>query len=317
MILILCMACACAAAETADPVTENMPSAGLTFTRPAAMNDTEGIVGTDGALRINDQLFYAYWYYCAGTQEEFEAILDGDPGAQEGRVDTLFYVFSVGGGRGFTALNDYTNAFSADEAVEIGKAEDWTFYLYMTCNQEFAGGVEQKYADEYMALCGMKDEIASAFTCSIPVSEDEALAGQVIEFSTLDLDGNPVSSEELFAQHEITMVNIWATWCMPCVGELAELQALHTRFLEKDCAVVGMMTESDLEEAKRLITENGITYPMIYEPDNMIVPYQAIPTSFFVNRKGEYIGSWIVGAAPDQYEPALDRLLEQIRNVNP
>ena len=317
MILMLCSACICAAAEENGPLNEELPEAGLVFTYPKAMTEAEGIIETDGAIQLSDGLYYTYWYYCGATQEEYEAILNGDPEAPENRAALLFYVFSVGDNRDFSAITEYANDLSPENAITIGKAEDWTFYLYMTYDPDFPSCLEKKYADEYTALCGMEDEIAAAFAYSAPVDEDTALAGRKIEFETTDLDGNPVSSGELFGQHEITMVNVWATWCGPCVGELAELEALYTRLLGKDCAVVGMLTDQDLEEAKRLIADNGITYPVILAPDDLIVSCPAIPTSFFVDRNGIYQGKRIVGAMPDEYEPAVDKLLDSLKQANP
>ena len=57
----------------------------------------------------------------------------------------------------------------------------------------------------------------------VPVVPGEGLVGKTLSFETTDLDGNTVKSEDLFAQHELTMVNIWTTWCGPCKGELAGL----------------------------------------------------------------------------------------------
>ena len=46
-------------------------------------------------------------------------------------------------------------------------------------------------------------------------------------FEGKDLDGNPVKSDELFSANAVTVVNFWFTTCNPCVGELAELDALN------------------------------------------------------------------------------------------
>ena len=58
------------------------------------------------------------------------------------------------------------------------------------------------------------------------------LVGKTIHFETKNIDGNPIKSEDLFSTHDVTMVNIWATWCGPCKKELKELGNLHRR-LEK------------------------------------------------------------------------------------
>ena len=136
--------------------------------------------------------------------------------------------------------------------------------------------------------------------------------GQVIRFEALDLDGNPVSAADLFAQNEITMINIWATWCGPCIGELAELQKLHSRSQEKGCGVVGLLIDNDLSEARKLIAKNGVAYPVLRAPANLnsIFPVDAYPTTYFVNREGEILSAPVVGAYMDQYRDRLAALLD-------
>ena len=59
-------------------------------------------------------------------------------------------------------------------------------------------------------------------------------------FEGKDLDGNTVKSSELFAKNAVTVVNFWFTTCNPCVGELAELDALNKELAEKGGALIGV-----------------------------------------------------------------------------
>ena len=158
----------------------------------------------------------------------------------------------------------------------------------------------------------MAEEIASGYAFTVPFNEYSFMDGKIIRLLVTDLDGNPVSSEEIFAGNRVTMINIWATWCGPCVGELAELQEIHTRFREKDCGIVGLLIDTDVEEARRLISENGITYPVYLAPEKLFnyIPFEAVPTSLFVDRNGAFLGTKLVGANPELYESALEPLLE-------
>ncbi len=321
--LALCAGCLCAAAESA-PTVQEMPVSGLSFTVPQAFEDARGGILTDGAIQLDTKLYVTYWYYSAADMEEMKRLAAENPEELQARFGLLFFVFSVGGGKEFADVCDAVGSaldfgITTENTQEIGQAEGWKFYLCMNPQPGFPGEVEKEYADEYAALMDMKDEIASAFTFSVPFNEDGSMDGKVIRFEATDLEGNPVSSEELFAQHEVTMVNIWATWCGPCVGELAELQAIHTRFLEKDCGVLGLMIDSDTEAAVRLIAENGITYPVVLAPETFssVFPFEAVPTSFYVDRNGAFLGTKIQGAQPDLYESALEPLLEQVKQANP
>ena len=146
-------------------------------------------------------------------------------------------------------------------------------------------------------------------------AEETAWDGLV--FETTDLDGNPVTAQELFSAHTVTMVNVWASWCPPCVRELPELQRLSGEFAEKNCAIVGFLIDGDeaqgLADAKARLQEAGVTYTILLPCDelNEIFSVQAVPTSFFVDSAGHLVGEPIVGAYVDGYTAALDAAIAQ------
>lgn len=136
-------------------------------------------------------------------------------------------------------------------------------------------------------------------------------------FVTTDLDGNAVTSAEIYAGNRITMINFWATWCPPCVGELAELAEVHSRLREMGCGVVGILMDSydpeGLEAAKTLMAQNGTNYPVLAlseELYGLTRVISAIPTTVFVDSSGILVGKPIVGALVDQYVPTVKALLE-------
>ncbi|MDO4409124.1 MAG: TlpA disulfide reductase family protein, partial [Eubacteriales bacterium] len=90
-------------------------------------------------------------------------------------------------------------------------------------------------------------------------------AASAISFETTDLDGNVVKSADLFKGHRLTMVNIWGTFCGPCIDEMPELEKLNYRLKQKDCAIVGIVCDVESPEdsetigaAKSLIDEIGV-----------------------------------------------------------
>ena len=136
-----------------------------------------------------------------------------------------------------------------------------------------------------------------------------------LDFTTQDFDGNTVTAQEIFSAHEYTMVNIWAAWCGPCVGELPELEELSRDFADKDCAIVGYLVDgydgSELADAKKIASQAGLTYLNIIPGDKMdrVFDVYAVPTSFFVDRNGHVVGEKIEGAWPEGYTQQLKELL--------
>ena len=57
--------------------------------------------------------------------------------------------------------------------------------------------------------------------------------GSSISFQTTDLDGNAVDSKDLFAKNKITMINIWGTYCGPCVEEMPEIEVISKEYADK------------------------------------------------------------------------------------
>ena len=306
--MLLVAGCVCAAAEE-EKVTTDMPVAGLRMAWPQAFNQTKGAVMADGVSYLDHGIYYAYWYYCAAAPDEARQLIA--KGSQRLRSDFMFYTFSVGEDMDVSEtvrlLNGQGFGIHAEDLVLLGEADTWKFYLCMAFNPDFASLVEPEYAEEYASLCGMKEEIAAAFSCYVPFNEYGDLSGRVIQIKGEDLDGRPVSLEELFGEHAVSLVNVWATWCGPCVSELPALQAIYARNLENDCGVIGLMIDQDIEEARALIRENGITYPIVLVPREfaMIFPYSAVPTTFYVDRGGTFLETKFTGAYPDMYEDVL------------
>lgn len=103
------------------------------------------------------------------------------------------------------------------------------------------------------------------------------------DFQGKDLDGKEVNSSELFSGNTVTVVNFWFTTCKPCVGELADLDALNQELAQKGGAVVGINAftldgdEGAIAEAKEILSKreqpiriSGLTptaMPVVLPPD--------------------------------------------------
>ena len=141
-----------------------------------------------------------------------------------------------------------------------------------------------------------------------------------ISFESTDLDGNVISSEELFAENPVTMVNVWGTFCGPCIEEMPEIEQINKEYAEQGAAVCGLvcdMPEGDdslLQDALDIIDETGVTYLNLYWSSDMEsqLNVTAVPTTFFVDSEGNLLGEPIVGADPDSYREALDEYLAQV-----
>ena len=142
-------------------------------------------------------------------------------------------------------------------------------------------------------------------------------------FEGKDLDGNTVKSDELFSGNAVTVVNFWFTTCNPCVGELAELDALNKELAEKGGSLIGVNTftldgdEAAISEAKDVLDKKGATYQNVYfdsdgEAGKFTTNIFAYPTTYVVDRSGNIVGEPIVGAITEKKQAeTLQKLIEQ------
>ena len=142
-------------------------------------------------------------------------------------------------------------------------------------------------------------------------------------FEGKDLDGNTVKSDELFSGNAVTVVNFWFTTCNPCVGELAELDALNEELAEKGGSLIGVNTftldgdEEAISEAKDVLAKKGATYQNVYfdsdgEAGKFTTNIFAYPTTYVVDRNGNIVGEPIVGAITEKKQAeTLQKLIEQ------
>ena len=189
--------------------------------------------------------------------------------------------------------------------------------------------IEEKYpeaaqesTDGAMSVPAGNDTTTPPDDGSMQKSDD----GSMQKFPTFegkDLDGNTVKSDELFSANAVTVVNFWFTTCNPCVGELAELDALNKELAEKGGSLIGVTTftldgdEAAISEAKDVLAKKGATYQNVYfnsdgEAGKFTTNIFAYPTTYVVDRNGNIVGEPIVGAITEKNQAeTLQKLIDQ------
>lgn len=304
---------------------------GIRIAYPDDFINTKGLLDVYSSIMDDDSGVYMTYFNYTGVTEEWveEAFNVEEPSPEDeekygNSVATLTYVFAIDGNRGVDELIDYLNEDNPDITLtkesfkEIGKAEDCTFFRMYEFDKMQAENLEEGFKEEFEALYDELGELLEKAEYFKPVPPFEGLVGTKIEFETTDIDGNPITSDEIFSKHEVTMVNVWATWCTWCIYELPELNEINKRLEAKDCAIVGLVgdgtDEGTIAEAKQLLKENGDEYLNILPWDGALTDAfpmdQGWPTSFFVDREGKIVSTPVVGAAIETYEMVIDQILE-------
>ena len=206
-------------------------------------------------------------------------------------------------------FTDKEYAWLKESATEISNIEN-----KLTELEEKYPEIMQKSMDGDMSMPAGSD------TSTPP---DDGSMQKFPAFEGKDLDGNTVKSDELFSGNTVTVVNFWFTTCNPCVGELAELDALNKELAEKGGSLIGVNTftldgdEAAISEAKDVLAKKGATYQNVYfdsdgEAGKFTTNIFAYPTTYVVDRSGNIVGEPIVGAITEKKQAeTLQKLIDQ------
>lgn len=131
---------------------------------------------------------------------------------------------------------------------------------------------------------------------------NETLKGGFDSFVMRDFDGNEYT-EDALKGHKVTMINIWGTFCGPCIREMPELEEISEMYDEKDLKLIGLpgdlygpdgiVDEDQVAKALDIMDKTGVKYTMLI-PSMEIEAWvmgrvRFYPTTIFVDKNGEHI----------------------------
>ncbi len=147
-------------------------------------------------------------------------------------------------------------------------------------------------------------------------------------FKTTDLDGNEVT-QEIFSNADLTMINIWATYCNPCLGEMPDLGVLAEEYADQGVQIVGILmdvydqnwnvVQSQVDLAKEIIQETGADYLHLMPSTDLIYAklryVQAVPETIFVDKEGNLVGEPHLGArTKNKWSEEIQKRLEMVHS---
>ena len=172
----------------------------------------------------------------------------------------------------------------------------------------------------FLSGCGQKDTELSSGGQPSPEAEADSAAG--IVFEGKDLNGNSLSSE-IFSGSKLTMVNVWATYCNPCLSEMPALGELASEYESEELQIIGVISDVlegadalSKKTAEDLIQETGAFYPHLLLNASLyhglLADVSAVPTTFFIDQEGTVVDT-VIGAL-DKYawEEKINELLETL-----
>lgn len=141
-----------------------------------------------------------------------------------------------------------------------------------------------------------------------------ATAGPMVApaFSVKSLEGRTVRLSDL--RNKPVVLDFWATWCGPCRMSMPHLDAMQTRYAKQGLTVIGLsVDEAGPAPVKRYVQKAGLRFTLAMANDDVLEAYgpiRSIPTTFFINRKGEVVRRVVGYVDGETMEGYVQEILE-------
>lgn len=285
----------------------DFPYAGMTVVLTKSLRDKmderDVMMLSDEAYTEAGTLKYAALYWYSLTEEQKNEVVTAlDPVAWKdglGKIGVLGVYHT-------DSLGELDTLTGCTEHKEIGKSADGAYVYYLSFADEADEALKSEVEQTEVTMKEMTPLDLS--TGKTAFSEGRINASNVGDFATKDINGADYS-KEFFREYELTLVNVFTTWCSPCVEEMPELEKLKTALAEQGIGVaavvydavndMGETDQSVIDTALRLQEKAGITFPLLIPDETkMNGRLQGIggfPESFFVDRDGNIVGEAYMG----------------------
>ena len=150
----------------------------------------------------------------------------------------------------------------------------------------------------------------------------EVIPDLTLNFKGTDLTSGMEVDQKEFAPAKLTVVNVWGTFCPPCLAEMPDLEKLSKQVMWQRVQVIGVLCDAfagnsrNVELAKKIIREKNVSYRNFLLDQNTpwLRSVQAVPTTFIVDSKGKVVAEPIVGArSAEEYKAIINAALEKLK----
>lgn len=306
------------------------PFLGLTMKLPEELlkqikEQTIAMITNEGWNDNADAIKYAYISWSEMTEEQKEAEVDKLGTAYDDWCKSLAKIGVIG-------IYDEDSEKELDELTgctehkEIGSSSDGKYKYYLSTNKDADESLKKEVEKIDVTLTEMTPfQQLSAFD----QPQDTSNAGDsktVGKFETKGVDGKDYT-EKVFSDYDLTLVNIFTTWCSPCVNEIPELEKLYEEMKEKGVGVVGVVLDTVGDDGKQddaAVKKAGVlqektkaSYPFLI-PDSTMMNgrlngISAFPETFFVDKEGNIVGETYSGShSLDEWKEIVEKELANV-----
>ena len=278
---------------------------------------TKDIVMLDDQSPIDQDLKYGLLSFSKLTEEQKNAEVAKMGDGYEKWQESLERIGTIGMFEKSLSEEEIGKITKCDSHTKLGESKDGKYSYYLSVNSTADAETIEELKQTTVEITEKKDRPENGFVLSeksdlentMAFSTDsQNVATDLSNLQTVDIDGKEFSGKD-FSDYDLTMVNVFATWCSPCVQEIPDLAEIQKERKDKGVNIVGVVTDTVdqtgenqevLEKAKLIRERSKAEYPFLI-PDKSnfngrLSGIQAFPETFFVDKKGQIVGETYSGS---------------------
>jgi thiol-disulfide isomerase/thioredoxin len=220
-------------------------------------------------------------------------------------------------------LQEVKDTYSHVDIITV-RGNDTYYFAY---NDDFSGFTLDETEKADVDVVATQFDTLKNSICMFPLGEDDFGGGErptisddinMNDFSAETLDGDSFTNDDL-TEYDLTVVNIWTTWCTYCIEEMPDLQKLYSDMLPDNVNFITICGDANEEPelSRKIIERLECTFKTLVPDEklqeSLLNEVQAFPTTIFVDSKGNIVGDPQMGAPSADGEVA-DAYLQLIND---
>ena len=275
------------------------------------------IVMLDDQSPIDQELKYGLLSFSKLTEEQKNAEVAKMGDGYEKWQDSLERIGTIGMFEKSLPEEEIGKITKCDSHTKLGESKDGKYSYYLSVNSTADAETIEELKQTTVEITEKKERPENGFVLSEKSdlentkafsTDSQNVATDLSNLQTMDIDGKEFSGKD-FSDYDLTMVNVFATWCSPCVQEIPDLAEIQKEMKGKGVNIIGVVTDTvdqtgenqeALEKAKLIRERSKAEYPFLI-PDKSnfngrLSGIQAFPETFFVDKKGQIVGETYSGS---------------------
>ena len=275
-----------------------------------------------------DAISYAFFSWYTMTEEQRDAVIEKMGTGYDDWVKSLGKIGTLGVYS--TDVTDQLDELTGcTEHTKLGESSDGKYEYYLSISKDADKKLKKELEKTKTELTDMAEfQQMSAFDQPIDMVQQDG--DNVGKFEMTGID-KKTYTEDMFSEYDLTLVNVFTTWCSPCVNEIPELEKLYQELKDQGVGVTGGVLdtadsegnqdEQAIKKAELLQEKTKATYPFLIPDENMmngrLQGISAFPETFFVDKNGNIVGETYSGSHTlEEWKEIVEKELSAIKENN-